>query len=206
MRLRSLTTFAVAASATFIAYGCASDNPAAPTAVAPPSASTAAPQASLLGGLLGSITSTSTTITPIQRITPLAQNLTTSKTIGILGGVLSIPQAGLTVVVPPLAVLRSTKFSVTARAGSDMAYDFEPHGIKFTTPLVMTQSLTNAKVDGGLLDLGLSLGYYPDAKNITSVTELLSVNLDLLHLTAVSTIWHFSGYIYASGRADSDQY
>ena len=47
-----------------------------------------------------------------------------------------------------------------------------------------------------------STGYYPDDTKITSVTELLNVNVDLLNQTAISTIWHFSGYIYASGRSD----
>jgi len=193
MRLRSLTTFAVAAAATLIASGCANDTPAAPKSESP--ASRAA-----LTSVLGSVLGAPTTVTPVLRSTPLSTDLTVSKTIGILGGTLVIPDAGLTIVVPPLAVAKPTQFQVTARAGSAMAYDFEPHGIKFTTPLVMTQSLRGVKMDSGLLNLGLSLGYYPDATQITSVTELLNVNIDLLNQTAVSTIWHFSGYIYASGR------
>jgi hypothetical protein len=34
------------------------------------------------------------------------------------------------------------------------------------------------------------------------VTELLSVQVDLLRLTAVATIPHFSGYIFAGGLED----
>ena len=102
--------------------------------------------------------------------------------------------------VPPLAVAKSTTFRITARAGDAVAYEFEPHGTKFTLPLVVTQNLRNVKVDKNLLGLGLSLGYFPDSKQPTSVTELLNVNVDLLGQTAISTVWHFSGYIYASGR------
>jgi hypothetical protein len=118
-----------------------------------------------------------------------------------LGGVIAIPAAGLTLVVPPLAVAKSTNFAITARRGSYVAYDMEPHGTKFLLPLVATQSLANTNAPG-LVNLNLSLGYYPDSKNVTSVSELLSVQIDLLKLTAVSTIPHFSGYIYASGLED----
>jgi hypothetical protein len=193
LRLLSTLTFAVAAALTISA--CATDNSTAPqTPMTPPSAGSA----SLLGGLLG--TTATKTITPLQRSTPLATNLTTSARIGALGGTLSLPGAGLTVVVPPLAVLTTTTISVTALAGSNVAYEFAPHGLKFTLPLVMTQNLKMTKMTPTLLGLGLSLGYFPDASHVTSITELLSVNVDLLGTTAVSTIWHFSGYIIASGR------
>jgi hypothetical protein len=197
MRLRFLTTFAVAVAATFAASACSSDSPAAPT---PPVVPAAAPSQSLLGGLLGGSTSTKT-ITPLLRTTPLAADIKVSQTIGVLGGVIAIPGAGLTIVVPPLAVGKATAFSITARKGSYVAYDMEPHGTKFLVPLVATQNLTNTNARG-LLNLSLSLGYYQDSSHITSVSELLSVQLDLLHLTAVSTIPHFSGYIYASGLED----
>jgi hypothetical protein len=198
MRLRSLTTFAFAATAMLTAFGCSSDSPSAPRSdVAPPTAS----NSNLLGGLLGN-TGTATKIVPLLRSEPLVADIVVSKTIGTLGGTIVVPGAGLTIVVPPLAVTKNTTFKITARKGSYLAYDMEPHGTKFLLPLVATQSLaqTNAK---GLLNLSLSLGYYTDPSRITTVSELLDVQLDLLRLTAVSTIPHFSGYIFASGREDS---
>ena len=167
-----------------------------------PEAATSAPSEpshALLSGLLGAATS----VTPLKRITPLPTNQTASATIGILGGVITLPGAGLTVVVPPLAVSKSTKFTVTALAGSAVAYDFAPAGIHFTTPLVATQNLKGTQAQsGGLINpLALSVGYFPDANRITSVTELLNVNVNLLSQTSVFTIWHFSGYIFASGRS-----
>lgn len=195
MRLRSLTTFAVAVAATFVASGCSTESPAAPN---PPAAVVpAAPSSSLLGGLLGGTTSTKTVI-PLLRTTPLASDVTVSRSIGPLGGVIAIPAAGLTIVVPPLAVGKMTNFQITARKGSYVAYDMEPHGTKFLVPLVATQSLVNTSARG-LATISLSLGYYPDPTHITSVTELLGVQVDLLRLTAVSTIPHFSGYIFAGG-------
>jgi hypothetical protein len=193
LRLLSTLTFAVAAALTISA--CATDNSTAPSAItSPPAASN-----SLLGGLLGAPAPTKTR-TPVLRINPLATSQTTSAKIGILGGILSLPGAGLTVVVPPLALLTPTTITVNALAGSNVAYEFSPHGLKFALPLVVTQNLKVTRATPELLGLGLSLGYFPDASHVTSVTELLSVNVDLLGLTAVSTVWHFSGYILITGR------
>jgi len=132
--------------------------------------------------------------------------VTASATIGPLGGVLALPSAGLTVVVPPLAVTKATKMSVTAVAGSSVAYEFEPHGIKFSVPLVATQSLkgTQAQSGGSINPLSLFAGYFPDSKQITSVSELLNLNVNVLGQTSVLTIWHFSGYIIATGRSSEE--
>ena len=197
MRPRSLTSFVVAVAATFVASACASDSPAAPKA---PPASQAASH-SLLGGLLGGSTTTTWTVDPILRSTPLASDIVVSRNIGPLGGTISIPGAGLTIVVPPLAVPTTTAFRITARKGSFVAYDMEPHGTKFLVPLIATQSLVNTNASG-LANLSLSLGYYPDPSHITTVTELLGVQVDLLKLTAVATIPHFSGYIFAGGAEE----
>ena len=198
MRLRSLTTFAFAATAMLTAFGCSSDSPAAPRSnIAPPTAS----NSDLLGGLLGS-TVTTTKIVPLLRSAPLTSDIVVSKTIGALGGTIVVPGAGLTIVVPPLAVAKNTNFTITARKGSYLAYDMEPHGTKFLVPLVATQDLTQTN-STSLVNLSLSLGYYTDPSHITTVSELLGVQVNLLRLTAVSTIPHFSGYIFASGREDS---
>src|SRR5581483_2669690 len=197
MRLRQLSTLAVAAILSVAAYGCMSDSPSAPKTAAPP----AAPSNSLLGGLLGGSTTT-TKVIGLQRTKPLTSNVTASATIGVLGGVLSIPSAGIVVVVPPAAVLSPIKMSVTALAGSNVAYQFEPHGTKFLVPLVVTQNLTNTQAASGLVSLNqLFVGYFPDNNNILNVSELLNLNVNLLNMTAVFTVTHFSGYIIASGRS-----
>jgi len=198
MRLRLFTLTSVATAALF-AYGCG-ESPTAPS----PAAVSAPVEAS--NTLLGSLLGTSTTVTPLLRTTPLKTSITAAQTIGPLGGVLSIPSAGITVVVPPLAVTKATKISVTALAGSNVAYQFEPHGIKFTIPLVATQSLkgTQAQSGGLISPLSLFAGYFPDGSKVTSVTELLNLNVNLLNQTSVLTIWHFSGYIIATGRSGDE--
>jgi hypothetical protein len=201
MRVRLLSTTVFAAALAISASGCGdSVSPAAPQAVTP---APSAPSPSLLGTLLNA----PTTVHALNRTTPLTAPISVSRKIGVLGGAIVVPGTGLTIVVPPLAVASNTTFTVTALAGSAVAYDFGPHG-RFNLPLVMTQDLRNTDArSGGLVNpLGLQLGYFPDANHITSVTELLTVAISLPTQTAVATVWHFSGYIWASGRGGSSDF
>lgn len=171
---------------------CSTSDSVAP----PPVAAPAAASQSLLG-LLGA----PTTIQPLQRTVPLSKDYSASAYIGALGGAITIPSAGVTVVVPALALRSRTLITVTALAGSNVAYEFAPHGIKFPVPLVVVQNLANTQAQrGGLVSpLSLRAGYFPDSSDVTSVTELLDVNVNLLSQTAIFTVWHFSGYILAGG-------
>ena len=166
-----------------------------------------APSADLLGGVVGTLSRTLTLVAGVQRTSPLATSITVTRTIGSAGGTLSIPQAGVTVVVPAGALASATVITMTARAGSLIAYDFAPHGITFAKPLVFTQALagTNATLLSASL---MQLGYYPDASLLTSagglVSELISGNVNLLDWSFTSSIKHFSGYLMSCGRADAE--
>jgi hypothetical protein len=197
MGLRSFGLAVITSTITVLAVsGCANDAtaPVAPT----PRATAASPD--LLGLLRGP-----TMVTPLRRTTPLTADVSASTVVGALGGNISIPSAGLTVVIPPLAAAPGTKITVTALAGSNVAYQFEPHGIRFAVPLVATQSLrgTQAQSGGSINPLSLFVGYFPDATQQTTISELLNVNLNLLNQSSVFSIWHFSGYVIATGRAQS---
>jgi ZU5 domain len=178
--------------------------PSSPLAVAP----TAAPSADLLGGLTGLVNKLLSVVVGVQRNTPLASSITVTQTIGSAGGSISIPEAGVTVTVPSGALASSTVITMTARAGSLLAYDFAPHGVTFAKPLVFTQSLsgTNASLLTAPL---LQLGYYSDPSLLTAVgglvSELLSGNVNLLSWTFTSKIPHFSGYIVAVGRGGASE-
>jgi hypothetical protein len=135
--------------------------------------------------------------------------ITTSATIGAFGGTLALPGAGLTVVVPPFAVTSPTKITVTAVAGNQVAYQFDPHGTQFLVPLVVTQSLIGTSaLSGGLLPQPLVAGYFASLSDLNTldgtalVSELLSTSVSLLTKTAVFPVFHFSGYLVASGVAD----
>jgi hypothetical protein len=208
MRVRSLATLVVAVAVTVTLAACgATDSTAPSTPAASPSRQLSASNDTANKNLLGLLLGTTQEINPLLRTTNITSPITVSKRIGILGGAIAIPQAGLTVIVPPLAIPATKTISVTALPGNKVAYEFAPHGLRFTLPLIMTQDLRNTQArKGGLLDaLSLKVGYFPDANHVTSVTELLNVQVDLLNQTAISTIWHFSGYIYAGGR-ESDSF
>ena len=161
----------------------------------------------LVGGTVGTLTNTLglTSANGILRTTPLAYPITVTRTIGRSGGTLSIPAAGVSVVVPAGALDADTQITMTARAGYLLAYDFAPHGVAFNVPLVFNQSLdgTNA---GLLSPLGLKLGYYADPSLLGKTTALVSEVVDgltsLLTRTFTAPIKHFSGYLVICGRSD----
>jgi hypothetical protein len=191
--LRRLATLAFGALA-LVSCGTESPTGIPRLDVAP----TDAPSASLLGTLTSLLA-----VDGLQRTTPLAAPITVSKAIGVDGGTLSIPAAGVTVTIPRGALAQTTTVTMTARAGTVIAYDFAPHGITFAKPLVFQQQLrgTNASLLTAPL---LQLGYYSDASLLTKtgalVSELLGGTLNLVTWTFTAPISHFSGYIVCSGR------
>ena len=182
---------------------CSGDPTSAPSSSL--AAPAGAPSTDLLGGLTQAVAKTLTLFEGVQRSSPLASSITVTQTIGSSGGTLSIPLAGVTVTVPNGALSSPTEITMTARAGSLLAYDFAPHGITFAKPLVFTQRLagTNASVLNARL---LELGYYSDPSLLNStgglVSELIAGTVDLVSWTFTSNIKHFSGYIVACGRGD----
>lgn len=174
------------------AAACSGDSPSSPGGGLPASASSNGTRR-----LLAPIT-----VVPLHRAVPLATAQSASARVGVLGGRLSLPDAGLVLIVPPLSVVTPVTITATAPAGSDVAYELSPHGMSFLVPIVATQSLqnTDARI-GGLIDpLTLYVGYFPDSSQVTSVTELLNLRVDLLGQTSTALLWHFSGYVWASGR------
>jgi hypothetical protein len=148
------------------------------------------------------------TVHVITRNTPLSQPVSTSAYIGAFGGVLSIPSAGLTVVVPPFALTSPTRITVTALAGNQLAYEFAPHGTRFLVPLVATQSLVGTSGQGTLLPP--LAGYFASVSDLNPlagtalVSELLNTSLGVGGLSATFPIFHFSGYLLASGAGASE--
>ena len=157
------------------------------------------PSAAAADHLLSGVLSSPITVTPLERTEALASPVSASAYIGPLGGTITVPGTGLSVVVPALALSSRQLITVTALAGRDVAYEFAPHGLKFAVPLVATQNLSATDAGTGLIDPKLLfVGYFPSATQDNLVSELLNVGISAG--TAVFPIWHFSGYIVASGR------
>lgn len=175
----------------------------APTQPAAPAVDAGQPTA-LLGTLLGSKQS----VAVMQRQVPLAQTYTVSKSIGFFGGTLAIPEAGVSIYFPPGAMLSSTRITMTAPAGTAVAYEFGPHGKRFLVPPIITQKLHG--VDMTRVDpLSIFAAYFQNLSDINLatgvglITEVLNATVLLGSKTVSFPVQHFSGYLLASGFNDS---
>ena len=174
--------------ALFLLAGCARDSSAP---VAPP-AGTPTPSSALFGLL---------PVRGVTRSAALAADISVSAVIGKQGGTITIPDAGLTLVVPPNAVSSDVKFTATALAGRTVAYDFQPHGTQFAVPLEFRQDLRKTSLAGTLTAPLLDGAYFADKDQINRqsglglANELLPATVDLLRFRVSFPIEHFSGYL-----------
>jgi hypothetical protein len=149
---------------------------------------------------------------PVSRERPLARQESWSFDASPAGTVARHPSTGLTITVPPGAVSKTTHITVTALRGAPIAYQFEPHGLQFSVPLQLTQSLRGAKFHRGTIATApLLLGYFATDTLVTDATtgqsrvmEILPVLIDAKDQSAILSIHHFSGYTVASARDGLD--
>lgn len=132
----------------------------------------------------------------LERTVPLANDETVTRTIGPLGGVITLPAAGLVMVVPPGALSGPTAITVTAPAGEFVGYHFSPHGLTFRVPVRLVQDLldTTASQTPGPPAIELVAAYFQGSLAPT-VEALELLPLDILGRLGVFTIAHFSGYV-----------
>ena len=172
--------------------------------VAPPP-HTSAPSGLLglpLGGGGGLVTVVDTTVTVLQRGVPLLQDVSASATIGPEGGTITIPSTGFRLDVPKNAVLTPTTITVTAVAGANVAYEFEPAGTVFNKRLIASQDLSLTTILPAITGTNFVGAYFRSRDELLSpgsalVHELEPTTVDLSTLTVRFTIGHFSGYIVA---------
>ena len=146
--------------------------------------------------------------TALKRAVPLQHDVTYSATVGSSGGVIRIPEAGLQLVIPRNALPGGAPItiSVTAVAGDAVAYEFEPHGVVFDTPLTAIQDLRGTTWSNNTGNSVLEAGYFAssDDLDVASGTALLS---DWFPTTVTATgkrlhwgVPHFSGYVIVTGK------
>lgn len=219
IRSRFLRSASLVLSA-FVALSC-SDSPTAPVATAKPVAIAANPNNSLLGGVLGGLLNTVTSVVGFVAdatgltVHPVAWNSsynhvshTVSGTITPWGGTLSIPESDFTLVFPMGAVSEPTLITITSDANY-VAYKMQPTGIKFAKPLVATQQLRYTAVAGQTLTTRLFGAYISDdLLDLSTVLHVLEIELSTTIFESGSAavpqtetwlINHFSRYMLASG-------
>ena len=99
-------------------------------------------------GILGSIDDAASSlldltgqdVAVLERSRPLDSDEVVSETIGYGGGIIRLPESGLTVFVPWGAVRAPTRITVTAPAGDLVGYHFEPHGLEFRRPVTLART------------------------------------------------------------------
>ena len=133
---------------------------------------------------------------------PELTDISASAVIGPAGGTLAIPHAGLTLIVPPGAVASNVRFEVTALKGLSVAYEFEPHGMKFNRALTLRQDLNKTLYLPGLR---LNGGYFKSASQLDllrrqgTIDETIQSLLNPGARTLEFPLWHFSGYLVSCG-------
>lgn len=189
----------VAVTTTLVVTAC-SDN-SRPFATAPLREVTTESQ-----NLLGTVTETVTSllVAPLHRTTPLPSDVAWTFTAGPDGAVSSNPSVGLTVAVPPGALTSAQTITVTALAGSVVAYRFEPH-LEFERKVYLKQDLagTNVGLLSGLMFKGAHFpGDVPvlTADGLAVVDEIVPALLSFWTRSVTFGVKHFSGWLVASGN------
>ncbi len=141
-----------------------------------------APDASLIGGLLGA--------TGLLKCANLPYASST-QTIGPLGGTISAGPHSL--VIPSGALNAPTTITMTAPTGLGVnAVKFGPEGLRFNSPATLTMSYSNCSLLGKLLPKRIA--YTDDNLNILSY--LLSLD-NLFSKYVTGKVNHFSDYVIA---------
>ena len=142
-----------------------------------------------------------TTVTALRWQTPLESDISRSAVIGPAGGSISIGELGFRFTVPAGALSEPTNVTVTAVAGSIVAYEFAPHGLRFDERATFSQELRYTGLTSvlGVLMRGAYFesrdDLFPDGT--AEVSELIPTRLDILPLRVRFPVKHFSGYIVA---------
>jgi hypothetical protein len=145
----------------------------------------------------------------LKRSKALKATATVEGVIGVDGGTLSIPRAGVAVTFPRGAVTTPTRITLTATKGKDVVYEFEPHGLKFGVPVIVRQDLQQTTAASNPLVAAALQGSYfegPMAANrigthgvYARIKEGRKARLYPATRFLEFSIEHFSGYEVSTG-------
>jgi hypothetical protein len=173
MNLKTILRSSLALVTLAVAVACAdSVSPTAPASVAPP-----------LAALSSTVQQQVTVAT-----CPVQQEAWSTRQIGLLGGTIRVGRA--TLVVPPGALLRPVTITAHAPATASASVEFQPEGLKFILPAVLTMDYTKCQTPL----TGVTIVYVRD----NLIAEILpSRILSILLKLVVAPLSHFSSYAVA---------
>ena len=156
-----------------------------------PVAPAIAPDPSLLGDLIGGVTGTvGGLVDQLGLVSCNVRNThTASAEIGPMGGILWIGPHRL--VVPPYALRERVRISAVAPKGQYVQIQFEPEGLQFRKPTLLSMSYSECSL---LSPLRLKIVYVNDRLEIL---EVLPTVTSILTRTANAPVDHFSRYMLA---------
>ena len=126
------------------------------------------------------------------------------------GAALLLPGADFSLTIPPGALSQPTAITVTAKAGPFVAYDMQPHGLRFMKPAIAVQGLRTTASYGTDIGNSVRTAYLTagsenvDADDLAAPAEVEAGTTILIgeKQVAESHEWilnHFSRYILISG-------
>ena len=133
-----------------------------------------------------------------------------SAVVGPDGGTLSLPGSDFSMSIPQGALVEPTTITVVAKAGPYVAYQMQPHGLRFLKPVTAVQGLRTTATYGTDAGSSVRSAYLPDGNETVDVDDSTSPS----ELEAATTlfygaqpvaqkhVWiinHFSRYILISG-------
>jgi hypothetical protein len=223
---RFVRYFAIVLTTT-LAFGCAESvtGPSAPAPTPQASSPIAAPSKHdpLLGGLLGGVIKALTDVVkavidpngiPVAPVrwapTHTNQVRSVSGTIGYWGGTLAIPGSDFTITFPIGALSKSTNITIVSDASGFVSYDMQPHGLRFSKPVVVTQRLRNTLAHEVPDDKKLFGAYFTDENLLSGIVNGLLNAVEIVTSITINQrdgdpelqTWllnHFSRYMLASG-------
>jgi hypothetical protein len=126
------------------------------------------------------------------------------------GATLFLPGADFTLTIPAGALKEPTAITVTAKAGPFVAYEMQPHGLRFMKPVLAVQGLRTTASYGTDIGNSVRTGYLPEGSDNVDANDLaapveIEAGTTILYgakPVAESHEWilnHFSRYILISG-------
>lgn len=149
------------------------------------------------------------TVLLLKRTAPLEADISVTAVIGADGGEIRIREAGGKIDIPAGALKEPVTITMTAKAGWDVAYEFQPHGLVFDLPVKLRQDLRGTfayeypslipTLQGSYYDTSLSEMYCGSWNLFGRVRENMPASYDQVVKQLKFDIRHFSGYLLSSG-------
>jgi hypothetical protein len=158
-------------------------------------------------------TSFSDTALVLKRFKSLEADVSASAVIGPKGGSIKIDATGGKIDIPPGALAEETLITMTAKAGLNVAYEFQPHGLTFLAPVKIQQTIAGTwAAEYPKLLKGMHGSYY-DQVSLDSAwvdkngyfAHVKEHQIGYLESNASQIkfyIGHFSGYLVSCGYSD----